>query len=205
MPVALLGIATANAQIKFGAKAGVNLSTFTNTEDAKMKFGFHAGGFAEFMISNRISIQPELLYSTQGAIYSYSYSYLDENEEDDIINVDVDETINLDYINLPVLLKVKLIEGLSLEVGPQIGFLLSAKNKLEEKENGVKVLSETEDIKDQYKTFDVTAVLGLSYTFAEKFIAGVRYNFGLTTVIKQAEENHNPKNGIIQISLGYKF
>ncbi|MDR2064327.1 MAG: PorT family protein [Prevotellaceae bacterium] len=181
--VALLGTATANAQIKFGAKAGVNLSTITDASDTELKFGFHVGGFAEFTITDVIGIQPEILYSTQGAN--------DKNS---------DGGISLGYINVPVLLKVKLVEGLSAEVGPQVGFLLSSK-------------AESEDVsismKDYTNSLDVSAAVGLSYTFAEKFVVGARYNFGLTKIYKESEnfdlDGAKPKNSVIQISFGYKF
>ncbi|MDR2292500.1 MAG: PorT family protein [Prevotellaceae bacterium] len=176
--VALLGIATANAQIKVGAKAGGNLATITD-ENAKFKLGFHIGGFAEFTIADRIAIQPELLFSTQGA---------------SIKNVD-NASLNLSYLNVPVLLKVKLTEGLSAEVGPQVGFLLSAKSTGEE----------SRDLKERCKTLDFTAVAGLSYTFAEKFVVGARYNFGLTNVYKETEDDSKLKNSVIQVSFGYKF
>ncbi|MDR1552669.1 MAG: PorT family protein [Prevotellaceae bacterium] len=90
--VALLGIATANAQIKGGVKAGAQLSTLTGASDTEFKFGFHVGGFAEFTISDRFAIQPELLYSAQGADYKGGG----------------DITMSLGYINLPVLLKIKM-------------------------------------------------------------------------------------------------
>jgi hypothetical protein len=185
--VALLGIATANAQIKFGAKAGMNLTTITDDDEAEFKFGFHVGGFAEFVLNERISLQPELLYSTQGATSSYSSDGLN-----------VDETVSLDYINVPVLLKVNIAGGLSAEVGPQIGFLLSAKAK--EEAMGV---SASVSIKDECKKFDVSAAIGLSYTFAEKFVASARYNLGLTNLPK--DEEFKSKNSAIQISFGYKF
>jgi opacity protein-like surface antigen len=178
--VALLGMmATANAQIKFGAKAGVNLSNLTDFEDSKLMFGFHVGGFAEFAISDRIAIQPELLYSTQGAKAKGQ-----------------DASLNLDYINVPVLLKINLVEGLSAEIGPQVGFLISSKAK-----RG----GESASFKDFSKSLDVTAALGLSYTFVEKFVVGARYGFGLTKAFKDEAEAGKSKNSVIQVSFGYKF
>jgi opacity protein-like surface antigen len=193
--VALLGMATANAQIKFGAKAGANLSTITDDNDAKLKFGFHVGGFAEFAINDRIAIQPELLYSNQGATSSLTRTI-------EGIEVNGDQTINLNYINLPVLLKINLVEGLSAEVGPQVGFLLSAKSKVEVSALGFSQTT-SESIKDQCKTLDISAVLGLSYTFVEKFVVGARYGFGLTKLNKEGTDK--PKNSVIQVSFGYKF
>ncbi|MDR3226494.1 MAG: PorT family protein [Prevotellaceae bacterium] len=185
--VALFIVNGAFAQINFGAKAGVNLANVTDADDASMKFGFHVGGFAEFVINERISIQPELLFSTQGTTTDYKEA-----------GVSIDASLNLNYINVPVLLKVNIAGGLSAEVGPQVGFLLSA--KLKEEAMG---LSATEDVKDQLKTLDVSLPIGLSYTFAEKFVVGARYAFGLTKISKEGDSKS--KNSVIQISFGYKF
>jgi len=193
---------SASAQnIRGGIKVGANLSTFTNMPNMafregevnvkvgrKMKFGFHIGGFVDFAFSERISLQPELLYSTQGTKFT---TKMWDTEE--IFNMFV--SITLGYINVPVLLKVNIAEGLSAEIGPQIGFLLSAEGT--SVMNGV---STSGKIKDDYNTLDVTALAGLSYTFAEYFVVSARYGLGLTYVSKA-----NSKNSVIQLSVGYKF
>ena len=57
--------------LQIGAKAGVNLSTLTgDISGIKGRTSFHLGGVAEFPISEKLSIQPELLFSSQGAKYS---------------------------------------------------------------------------------------------------------------------------------------
>ena len=158
--------------IKLGVKAGANLSTITDVDDAKMKLGFHVGGFLEFKFSESLSLQPELLFSMQGA------------KQDG----DVSVTMNMDYFNVPVMLKVNFAEGLSAEVGPQLGFLVG----------GV----------DGNTEIDLSGAAGLSYTFAEKFVIGARYCFGLTKIFKDSkfeDIEFKQKNSVIQFSLGYKF
>jgi hypothetical protein len=177
-----------------GAKAGINLATLTDS-DGNLKLGFHAGGFAEFTISDRIAIQPELLYSTQGVSFS-------------VRRVDFD--FNLNYINLPVLLKINIAEGLKAEVGTQVGFLLSSEFEAEESGQSASI-----SLKKGTKSIDVSAVVGLSYTFAEKFVVGARYNLGFTKVYDNAKVaellgddimgDSKSKNDVIQINLGYKF
>jgi hypothetical protein len=73
---------------------------------------FHAGGFVNVPISDKFSIQPELLYSAQG-----------ENGKS------IDVTLQNDYINLPVMDKFYVSNNFTIEAGPQIGLLLSAKIK----------------------------------------------------------------------------
>ena len=54
------------AQVKYGVKAGLNLSRFTENFET-MKPGFHAGIYAQVKLHPMFSIQPEVLYSMQGA------------------------------------------------------------------------------------------------------------------------------------------
>ncbi len=75
--------------VTLGAKAGLNLSTLVgDTANVSMKPGFHIGGMAELELTEKLSVQPELLYSLQGARFDCAgsnYNY------------------NLSYITLPVI------------------------------------------------------------------------------------------------------
>jgi len=94
---------------KFGLKAGLNFANTvgSDVEDASSITSLHFGGFAEFSLSEKFSLQPELVYSAQGTKQS---------------NIKV----KLNYLNLPVLAKYYVSNNFSLESGPQLGFLLSA-------------------------------------------------------------------------------
>lgn len=213
--VAVIAFSFANAQdgsgsstgVKFGAKAGLNMSNFGGDfEDTKAIFGFHAGAFAEIKISDKFSFQPELLYSTQGAKFDSSVTDLSgafptvekENGE-----------INLGYINIPLMAKYYATEKLFIEAGPQVGFLVSAIEDYNYSYtvNGVLVDSEVldrEDVKDNYETIDYGMNLGLGYYFTENISAGVRYNFGLSNILKDSGD-FKSNNGVFQLSIGYKF
>ena len=189
---AVLAFAFSNAQeTKFGVKAGVNLHTLTgDVEDQSSKIGFQAGAFAEFKLSDKFAIQPELLYSTQGTKFE---------EGDDEIKY------NLSYLNIPVMAKYYVAEKFSLEAGPQIGFLLSAKGKYDFVEDGVSV-SGDEDIKDSFESIDFGLNFGAGYDFTENLSAGLRYNLGLSNIAKTEDGNDSKvKNGVFSLSVGYKF
>ena len=84
-----------------------------NTDGTDSKTSFHIGGVVEIPISDSFSVQPELLYSSQGAKAESSFGG------------DVD--FKLSYLNLPIMAKYYVAENFSLEAGPQVGLLLSAK------------------------------------------------------------------------------
>jgi len=187
--------------IRGGIKVGSNLSTLTNTvilgggiaANGKMKFGFHTGGFVDFAFSERVSLQPELLYSAQGA--KYAETFYDRIKEE---NMSMTALIAINYINIPVLLKINIADGLSAEIGPQIGFLISAEQDI--KFNNIPVWSER--IKGT-NTLDITAITGLSYAFSGNFVVSARYGLGLTYVNKDSV--FPQKNSVIQLGVGYKF
>ena len=57
----------ANAQgIGIGIKGGLNLAKLDGIENAENRTGLHAGAYVNLNLGG-ISIQPELLYSAQGA------------------------------------------------------------------------------------------------------------------------------------------
>ncbi|AYN05038.1 porin family protein [Flavobacterium sp. 140616W15] len=196
--VAVLAFGFANAQeVKFGVKGGINLSTLTgDIEDTSSKVGFQVGGFAEIKLSDKFSVQPELLYSAQGAKRDFNGFDIDEMEV-----VSADLTYKLAYINVPVMAKYYVAEKFSLEAGPQIGFLVSAKGKV----SGGGDSSE-EDIKDLYKSIDFGVNFGAGYDFTENVSVGVRYNLGLSNIAKNEEgDNAKIKNSVFSLSVGYRF
>ncbi|MGV1002788.1 outer membrane beta-barrel protein [Empedobacter falsenii] len=88
-----------NAQTKFGAKAGLNVSNLSgDNQNADAKVGFHVGGYANIKFAEKFAFQPELLYSAQGAKES---GQIYVNQE--IGNVNADVKYKLDYINDQIL------------------------------------------------------------------------------------------------------
>ncbi len=175
----------ANAQeIKFGVKAGINFATIAGdeTDDLKSKTTFHIGAVVEIPISDSFSIQPELVYSSQGA-------KVDDN------NSDVE--LKLDYINLPIMAKFYVSEGFSLEAGPQVGFLMSSKIE----EDG-----ESEDLKNETSGIDFGLNLGLGFKMETGLNFGARYNLGLSNIWDfEDSDNFKNQNSVLQIFIGFTF
>jgi hypothetical protein len=196
----LFSISYVNAQdIKYGVKGGLNLSSVsTNTQgDTKSKLGVHLGGVAEISLNDKFSLQPELLFSTQGAKIEF--------EGDDFIYFDGDkETWKLNYINIPVMAKYYVKDNFSLEAGPQIGFLLSAKLDYDYVESdNWEAESGKEDIKDQLKGTDFALNFGTGYDLNENMSIGIRYSVGLSNIAKNSFSEL--KNNILQASFSYFF
>ncbi|MDI1305206.1 MAG: porin family protein, partial [bacterium] len=118
---------------------------------------YHAGLIAEIKLIDSFSIQPELLYSTQGASY--------KNATEEFRN-------ELGYLSIPVLAKINLNKFVSLELGPQASFLLSERNSF--------------DVKDA-NTFDFAVVGGLGLNITKNLFIQGRYGLGLTDASKDAQ------------------
>jgi opacity protein-like surface antigen len=140
----------------------------SNYNSSEAITGYHLGLTAEVKFL-MLAVQPELIYSTQGATYKNAVSEF-KNE--------------LGYLSLPVLVKVYVIPGLSVDLGPQASVLLSEKNKFDYKNS---------------KTFDFSALIGASYNITSKLFVQARYGLGLTDMSKDAKV----KNSTAQLSVGY--
>ncbi|TMM58774.1 PorT family protein [Maribacter algarum] len=161
----------------FGVKGGLNVAsvgggTYTGFGGLGSKISFHIGGIAEVPISEKFAVQPELLYSSQGT----KWNFVGGNN------------LKLDYVNLPILGKYYIIEGLSAEAGPVVGFLIS-----------------TNANKEDYNSLDVAFAIGASYKLNESIFFSLRYNKGLTDINKNAAITVSNQNNVFQISAGYAF
>jgi len=160
---------TSHAQdLKFGFKGGVNFANVSdfNGQNADGRTGFHLGAVAQFSVAETFAIQPELLYSAQGV-----------------------KDINLDYINIPVLAKMKFAGVASIEAGPQFGFIVK---------DDIKELSSSIQSDTKAQSFDLGLAIGGGVEFAS-FFAQARYNLGLTKVV----DGGDGKNSTFQLSVGY--
>jgi hypothetical protein len=151
--------------VKFGVKAGVNYAnqngsniTVNSTNyDTEAITSYHAGLIAEVKVTDGFSIQPELLYSTQGATYKNAFEEF-KNE--------------VGYLSIPLLAKIHLNKTFSLDLGPQASFLLSERNNF--------------DVNNA-ETFEFAAVGGLGINITKNFFLQGRYVLGLSEASKEAE------------------
>lgn len=181
--------AVAQQQVKFGPKAGVNFSNISGLDNAETKTGFHVGAVAEIKFNEKFSIQPEVVYSAQGAKFTGSYPLIGN----------VEAKFNYDYINIPILAKYYFVDGFSVEAGPQIGFLVKAEDKVTNGSTEV-----TNDVKNNLNSTSFGLGFGLAYDLPMGVFINGRYNLGLSDIVKN-NNNNAQKNSVIQIGIGYKF
>ena len=166
-------------KLTYGVKAGVHLTGFhTDNGTTSDLTGINLGGVVKLNLNKTFGLQGELNFNSKGGIYRLALS---PNSPE----------ISLSYINVPVLLKTHITRKFNFEIGPEFGFLINQKAKL----NG-----ETFEI-DDVSTFDTNINAGLSYEFEKGVFIQGRYGYGLTKLF----EGSDYKNSCISVSLGYFF
>ncbi len=177
--VMAFSFATQAQEVKFGAKVGVNIADLGGDAETDGSLtGLHIGGVAEIKLTETFSVQPELVYSMQGAAVK------------DELGGDAD--LKLGYLNVPIMAKYYLMEGLSIEAGPQVGFLMSAK-------------AEDDDVKDGYKSIDFALNGGVAYDLPMGVFFQARYSAGLSDINDFEGSDAKITNNVISLSVGYKF
>lgn len=176
--------------IKYGVKAGVNLSNMSNdmTFDPgfSMGTGFQVGALVNLHWGQRTAsslpgtglwgLQPEVLFSNQ------------------VIKSDGGD-IKLNYIKVPVMLKVYPLSALSVEFGPEFSYLISSSpESLNVDEATIKV--------GDCKGFNFGVGIGAAYEFDFGLMVGARYSMGFTDLGKNLKWKNNSN---VQITAGWLF
>ncbi|MBZ0326690.1 MAG: PorT family protein [Altibacter sp.] len=181
--VSTVSTSFAQGEVHFGAKAGVNVASIGGDAYLGGGFGsfgsrvsFHVGGLVEVPITEKISVQPEILYSSQGSNWDFTGA----------------GDIQLDYVNFPIMGKYHIIEGLSGELGPVIGVLIKAD------QSGV-------DVKDSYKSTDIAIGIGATYRLPMGVFFSLRYNKGITDINDVSGYTYSNQNNVFQVSAGFSI
>ncbi|WP_315499389.1 porin family protein [Capnocytophaga gingivalis] len=182
---AALAIAGANAQTKFGVRAGLNLADVAIKsedvkEESKIRPAFYVGGLAEFAFNDVVLMDAGLTYSNQGAKAKEGDGALVQHA-----------------LNLPVWFKYDFA-GFRPKAGLYAGYILSQQTKAEGKTKTVK--------SDLYNHFDYGIGLGAEYNLPNNgLFFEASYNWGLANLQKNGDSKNYTNNRVIQIGVGYKF
>ncbi|MDX5347408.1 MAG: PorT family protein [Hymenobacteraceae bacterium] len=211
--VAVLFMATVCAQAQsglgIGLRGGLNYANATGDgadDNSEYKFGAHAGLTFHYDLSEMVGLKLETIYSNKG------YKY-ESDVRSNGIDVETDINTALSYIDVPLLANVKA-GPLFFEVGPQLSFLITGKDKFKQKtrdSNGNEVAGfpdrdEERDIEDLYENVDFGYAAGLGWMSDAGFGVGLRYNGGIKSFTKSSSGNNDKwRHSVFQLSLMYRF
>lgn len=185
--------------LSFGVKGGVNFSNIytRDIDDDNVLTSFHAGFFVTMPIAKFLSIQPELLYSRKGSKLVY---------DNDIVKGVY--RFKLNYIEMPVLLKINITKNFNIHAGPYVAYLIDSSVKSESSSGNSNFEGNSDN--DDFNRLDYGLSTGLGFDFGS-FGIGARYNYGLATVGKDRNilgTNYafpDGKNSNLSIYAAYKF
>ncbi|KAA2243235.1 PorT family protein [Chitinophaga agrisoli] len=231
---------TAQAQIDLGIKAGLsipNLSSGSSANPINSGYGSRLGPdiaiHAEFHITSRFSIQPELRYSAQGGKKNGNQAFSVPPELQPMfppgtapqyLYADYKSTAKINYLMLPVLAKYHFLPNgpwdLYAALGPFVSLRVSAKNITSGSSNiyldethmqpmlpSAQSFDRKEDIKDEIRPINagIDGHIGIAYRWkrCSVFLEGGG-NYGFINIQKN-DINGKNNTGAAVIAAGYAF
>lgn len=179
--------APAAAQITYGAKVGVNFAdvSFDAGEDvpAGGRKGLLAGVFVTIPLG-WLAVQPEAIYTVKGTSL-------------DIDGVTSDYIV--DYVEVPVLARLRLPRNAYVVAGPSMAFRLRARNRI-----AFGGSTEEFDLDDDVESFDLGIVGGVGVDVS-RWVVDARYTHGLSDIDTDSSDDVRMRNRVFSVSAGIRF
>jgi Outer membrane protein beta-barrel domain len=175
--------------VRFGAKGGVNIANQDVTGDNDppsfdSRIATVAGGFVTLRLASWLDLQAEGLYAMKGARLTV---------------FGIKSAIEIDYLEVPVLGRVRFAHRYYAAGGPSMGFAMRAKTR-----TTFGTSTQELDVMDQVNRFDFGVAMGGGVEFGRVVIDG-RYTLGLTDADKDKTDSTQTKNRAIAVTAGFRF
>jgi len=174
-------------QVSYGIKGGLNVASLSFSNDTyttSQRIGYLFGAFGNYSLAESLSLQAELLYSSEGNNWNFQN--------------DAEGVIRHNQLRIPVLVKYKIGEKLFIEAGPQYSFLLSIDQSID---NG-----DFDDISDFYKSGLLGYAIGASYdlgSLLSGLAAGIRYNGAFGRINSAPVDAIDVNSQVLQLAVSY--
>ncbi len=167
---------------KIGIKGGASANKITGQSfNNQFSFGYHVGGFAIIKISDKIGIQPEVLFNQTNVDTSSKFS--------DIYAFNKVNGVKLNQLSIPLLLNYSPNKFVSFQVGPHYSILMNKDKTFIA--NG----------KDAFKAGDFSMLGGLQLNISKIRIYG-RYAVGLSN-LNDIDNKEQWKSQSVQLGVGF--
>jgi hypothetical protein len=166
-------LAANSQQYSIGFKPGFLITGAKYTEEPEiMGLNLSSRGSYAFgitfgdQINKLIGLKTELRFIAKGYNINWGQDPIDK------------DIYRNNYLSLPILISISPVKNLSLEFGPDIGYLINSKVKY----SGYTSFQKNNS--SDLKPIEFSIVTGVSYSFSKRFDFGARYGFGLTACEK---------------------
>ncbi|MEO6167648.1 MAG: OmpA family protein [Chitinophagales bacterium] len=168
-----------------GNYSWLQLKDYPDNVTSLGRIGFAGGVFGNLPITNKLFVQPQLMYSVMGG-----------NIDDDL-NEENDRRQKLYYASLPILLKYGFNETFAVFVGPQADYLFSGRQKVDDEFD--------EDNTSELNNFDYAATAGVEFFPRKEFSIQARYIYGFNTVDKNLTGSQANYNQGVQLTVSVRL
>jgi hypothetical protein len=163
-----------HGQFKIGVAGGVNSNSFNGDIGSSHKTGWHVGAITEFKLPVLLGVEADFLYTEKGAKVSL---------------LGVEESQDLNYLDIPIMGKLYLLKVLSIQAGVQYSFLLNASQG-------------NVDVKDNYNSSDFSYMGGVGLDLG-KLHGSLRYTESFSSISENSQVDI--KNRAFVLTAGFWF
>ncbi|GLB54194.1 hypothetical protein NBRC110019_32350 [Neptunitalea chrysea] len=198
--VTLVNAQTISKNSFWGVKGGLNVSQFKVDNYSRMedngdypidfspKPGFYVGAFFKFKINDIFLGSTEVIYSNRNMDQEAIVTITPNNGATP--STTLQTSINQQLLTFPVLINYGITNSIHLEVGPQLGFVLSSDSFIPNSTSTV--------MNNSYDTFELSGVFGLSYDLLDNLSLEGRFGYGFL----QREEGFS---NVYQLGIAHKL
>jgi Outer membrane protein beta-barrel domain len=180
--ITLLSTAAMAQGLKVGIKGGASINKIKGQSfKDQFSFGYHLGGFATIRISDKVGIQPEVLFNQTNIDTSSKFS--------DIYAFNKVNGVKLNQLAIPLLLNYSPNKFVTFQVGPQYSILMNKDKTFVA--NG----------KDAFKNGDFSMLGGLQLNISKIRVYG-RYAVGLSN-LNDIDNKEKWKSQSVQLGIGF--
>ena len=153
-------------RVRIGLKGGLSLATVIKTNDNNFStgtlLGFNGGAVLQLPIGHFISIQPEVLFSQKGF-----------RSTGTAIGTDYDYRRYLNFLDIPILLRINATKYFGIVVGPQYSYLLGTHTTFKSGDSGFE--QDVKNDNDNIKKNIFGGVIGADINLSDNFFIYGRY------------------------------
>ena len=205
--------AAGSRKIITGFKGGVSITKFTG-DDANLEGELEAepgnlssytmGGFLRVRISEKFSLQPELLYTVKGNIYHVAEEV---SEPAFTQRIEMTTKVEINWVELPLLGVYQIQPGLKVFTGPYLEAFSSGRSSVNysiSMSYGDASMSDSDSDSQQIERDDINdlgygIIVGIGYDINPKLSLEARYTKGHSTLDKKPKD-WPPDGGVYEVS-----